>query len=278
MNEITLRESDGIYVDKIDVLTANSPFYHVDRIAKTNVLIYVTSGCIYVSEEGIEYTITPGDLILLKQGTHQYGTKLIEAGTSWIYAHFYVGDISNGSLHNISYDHLNQESIILPKFIKGLSETDIPGRLRNLIRTSESNKTLCMNRVSSSFHNILLDIYDHNTPATQYDLSDQILDYLQDNIAELLTSTNLEKRFHLTYKHLARVFSKSTGIGIMQYHTKLKLEAAARELRSSSKAISTISDELGFNDPLYFSKCFRKQYGLSPREYRKQEIILAFES
>ena len=275
MNEITLNETDRIYVDKIDFLTANTPFFHVDRIAKSNVFIYVTSGCIYVSEEGIDYEIAPGDMILLKQGTHQYGTKLIAAGTSWIYAHFYIGEIVKNEVLDFPLA-LDSSSIILPKMVHNLVQTDFLQRLKQLIRLSESNKTLCKNRVSSSFQSILLDLYEHDKPDLQKDLSDQILEYLQCRISDTLSGKEIEQDFHLTYKYLTRTFSEKNGMGILQFHTRLKMQAAAKELRSTNKNISSIVTEFGFNDALYFSKCFRKQFGISPSEYRKNQIFDAF--
>ena len=71
MHEIVIKETEGVYVEFIDLLTTHTPFYHVDRIAKYDVLIYVISGYIYVTEEEMDYEIGPGQMILLKQGTHQ---------------------------------------------------------------------------------------------------------------------------------------------------------------------------------------------------------------
>lgn len=272
MNEITLNETDGIYVEKIDFLTANTPFFHVDRITKSNVLIYVTAGCIYVSEEGTDYEITPGEMILLKQGTHQYGTKPIAAGTSWIYVHFYIGKIMDSGILDFP-ETVVSSSITFPKVIHSLLQTDFPQRLKQLIKLSESSKTLCKNRVSSSFQNILLDLYEHDRPALQLDLSDQILNYLQCRVYATLSSKEIEQNFHLTYKYLTRIFSEKNGMGILQFHTRLKMQAAAKELRSTNKTIFSIAADLKFDDALYFSKCFRKQFGISPRQYRKNQIF-----
>ena len=55
MHEIVIKETEGVYVEFIDLLTTHTPFYHVDRIAKYDVLIYVISGHIYVTEEERDY-------------------------------------------------------------------------------------------------------------------------------------------------------------------------------------------------------------------------------
>lgn len=65
-----------------------SPFVHVDRIAPFHVLIYVTSGTIYVTEDGVPCDVQPGELLFLKSGVHHWGQRQIPAGTSWYYLHF----------------------------------------------------------------------------------------------------------------------------------------------------------------------------------------------
>ena len=275
MHEIVIKETEGVYVEFIDLLTTHTPFYHVDRIAKYDVLIYVISGYIYVTEEEMNYEIGPGQMILLKQGTHQYGKKLIAAGTSWIFAHFYHGEINNAELNTMGRDDQPSE-IVLPKTVGNLSKTDIPQRLKQLIKLSDTNKTLSKNRVSSAFHTLLLDIYEQDNPLAPSDLSGQIAKYLQHRVRETLTGEEIAQQFHLTYKHLTRTFSGVYGVGIMQYHIQLKMQVAARELRSSDKSISHIAMDLGFSDPLYFSKCFRKQFGISPRNYRHNQVLKVF--
>ena len=69
MHEIVIKETEGVYVEFIDLLTTHTPFYHVDRIAKYDVLIYVISGYIYVTEEEMNSLVNalegkPGDLLL----------------------------------------------------------------------------------------------------------------------------------------------------------------------------------------------------------------------
>lgn len=52
------------------------------------------------------------------------------------------------------------------------------------------------------------------------------------------------------------------------HHLNLRLNEAARRLAETDDRISTISHQIGIDDPLYFSRRFRKRFRLSPREYR----------
>ena len=80
-------------------------------------------------------------------------------------------------------------------------------------------------------------------------------------------------------------FSEAVGMSRMQLHRKLKaltghsasefvrsqrLKLAATLLQNSDANVSEIGFQVGFNDPSYFTKCFREAYGVSPTEYSKK--------
>ena len=56
----------------------------------------------------------------------------------------------------------------------------------------------------------------------------------------------------------------------MEYFTKRKLSYANQLLRDPKRSISEISRMIGYNDPRYFFKVYKKYEGISPGEYRKQ--------
>ena len=69
-----------------------------------------------------------------------------------------------------------------------------------------------------------------------------------------------------------RVFKNEFDESIMQYHNRKRMGAVARKLRTTEGSIADICGDFGYSDPLYFSKCFKKTIGVSPREYRKNVI------
>lgn len=70
--------------------------------------------------------------------------------------------------------------------------------------------------------------------------------------------------------HFCTVFSEATGRTFKAYLTELRMKRAKELLRTSSLRTAEISDQVGYNDPHYFSLVFRKSTGLSPREFRLQ--------
>lgn len=94
--------------------------------------------------------------------------------------------------------------------------------------------------------------------------------YLQTNLAEPINHQTLSELFGLVPSYLSRLFREYKGASPSDYLTALRMEKA-RELLQSQPELHAkeIAALVGYSDPLYFSKIFKKYTGLSPSEYRK---------
>lgn len=73
------------------------------------------------------------------------------------------------------------------------------------------------------------------------------------------------------YDYLCRLFRQELHTTPHKYLASLRLQAAADILRTgTSRSVTEISRMCGYHDPLYFSRMFKKRYGVSPREYARQ--------
>ena len=71
---------------------------------------------------------------------------------------------------------------------------------------------------------------------------------------------------------LFRAFKEITGISPVEYLTRFRTDRAARLLMETDLSVSAVSNSVGYEDSLYFSKVFRKYKGISPTEARKLYI------
>jgi two-component system response regulator YesN len=74
----------------------------------------------------------------------------------------------------------------------------------------------------------------------------------------------------LSPSHLSSVFSKQMGTTITEYITEVRIAKAKELLRSSGLRAAEVAERVGYFDPNYFSTTFKKQTGMTPKEYRSQ--------
>lgn len=105
---------------------------------------------------------------------------------------------------------------------------------------------------------------------------EQCKDYIARHRTTKFSISQMAEELGFSRSYLSRRFSEQTGISIQEYILQVRLEAAANMLRFSEEQIGTIADYLCFPSQSYFTERFRKQYGKTPGEYRKENRIIDF--
>lgn len=279
MNEIEITTDSLPVVNYADCLAAAAPFYHADRIAPFNVLIYVTEGQINVTEDNTDYEIKSGELLFLKSGVHHFGRKEIAAGTEWYYVHFFTQNSTAADCRDYDYsrdadtpptqDEKMLYRVLLPKKLTGLRGTALENEIRDFTTSFHSPADERRWRANSRLFKLLSDCAFFERYSRKPTLAAEIAEYLCAHINEKFSAEALEKHFYLSYKYMAAVFKSEKRLTMQHYHRAKCMEEACRMLRSTICPISEISALLGFADVLYFSRCFKAHTGFCPSEYRK---------
>ncbi|MDD6991271.1 MAG: AraC family transcriptional regulator [Oscillospiraceae bacterium] len=260
MNEIIFNNTSMPVVSGCGLLAASEPFYHIDRTADFNVMIYVLEGAIYVTEDGSDYEIERGGLIFLKNGIHHFGKREIPKGTRWFYAHFYFNE------------QPVYESVFapLPKCLEGLLGSGAEERIMDLCDFCSLEDGSRDRYINLRFAELLSFLaYNKRENAAPLKLSDRICEFLSENISAPFSAKALEGEFFLSYKRLAAVFKAEKGMSMQQYHDRLKMSEARRLLSSTLMSVGEVAMAAGYEDPLYFSRRFRDMTGSSPTEFRR---------
>lgn len=104
----------------------------------------------------------------------------------------------------------------------------------------------------------------------QHDPVDASVQYLHANYAQDISLESIAKVVCLSKTHLAHRFSAKLGISPLKYLQHIRIEIAKRLLATTSQPVSEIAVQVGFRDPLYFSRALKAATGLSPKAYREQ--------
>lgn len=93
--------------------------------------------------------------------------------------------------------------------------------------------------------------------------------YVEDNMSRPeLTVEELSRELGMSRVHLYKKLVALTGKSPVEFIRVLRLKRAAQYLRESQMNVSEIAFQLGFNNPKYFSKYFKEEYGVTPKEYQ----------
>lgn len=96
--------------------------------------------------------------------------------------------------------------------------------------------------------------------------------YIEKNYADPdICLSSVANEVALSPNHFSTVFSQDCGITFIEYLTQVRIAQAKKLLKNSEKKSADIAYEVGFNDPHYFSFIFKKETGLSPREWRQKQ-------
>ena len=96
-----------------------------------------------------------------------------------------------------------------------------------------------------------------------------VVDYLISHPAEPFDSEFLSRMANMSQSSLRRLFKEHTGKSPGDFVKELRLVTAARRLLVSDERVSVIAYEVGFDDPNYFSRLFKENFGVSPQVYRR---------
>ncbi|MDA8235538.1 MAG: PocR ligand-binding domain-containing protein [Clostridia bacterium] len=115
-----------------------------------------------------------------------------------------------------------------------------------------------------------LEAVQKNNKVKNRQVIDGIKKFIRKNYQTNLTLEEIASSVYLSPYYASRVFKEDQNITIMDYLTKVRMEEAKKLLRNPSYQIDDIAEKLGYNDASYFSKVFRRNEGVSPKQYRKQ--------
>lgn len=94
-----------------------------------------------------------------------------------------------------------------------------------------------------------------------------VKEYVRENYGEKLTLAAIASKIGISQGYLSSVFKKQTGGNLNDYINQMKIEKAKELLEKHEYMMYEISDMLGFENPYYFSKVFKKLTGITPSEY-----------
>lgn len=184
--------------------------------------------------------------------------------------------------HALSYIKQSGFSVDLPVRLIGDSSNDIFHEFAHIHGLGYDKKNFLayqgflyyilfyLTHTSATLHSLTSSFtYIDNSKISKLDYVQKVIDIIQSSYQCEIIVEEISTKLSLNRSYLAKIFKDHTGFSIKQYLIDYRLNIASILLRDPNKTVSEIALEVGFKDPLYFSKAFHKKYNMSPTEYKK---------
>ncbi len=250
---------------------------------------YVKHGeCIHYFNE-VPHKLTKGNIFILPPNV-PHSISTCEAKNIELIGMDFTESFINEEIYNQSDNHLFDFAYIEP-FIVSLDEIKPTFQLDGtIVKTIETllEETLAEFKTQEKYHQLfikanLLKIlaivtreYDRGIDPEKQNIIDrykqtmnEALNYMRANYQNKIYLEEVCRIAMMSPTYFSYVFKQITGRTFTEYLNYLRIMEAKQLLGSSSKTVSGISYEVGFNDPAYFDRVFKKEVGMSPGKYRK---------
>lgn len=97
-----------------------------------------------------------------------------------------------------------------------------------------------------------------------------IVDYMKENYVQHISVDEIARHAFMSVTYVTKIFREIMGDTPINYLISIRLGHAAELLKEGNLTIQAVSKQVGYDDPYYFSKLFKRRYGVSPTEYKNR--------
>jgi len=246
--------------------------YRIVRPAGTHdwLIILGVSGGGLIRYEGRKFSLKPRQLAVFKPEVfHDYGTDPQIGHWALIWAHFHA---PSSWLPLLNWPEPIPGALVLDLPRGTAAARRIVDAFQEMYRLATSTLPrrdwLAMNALEGLL--LRCDALVSHSRANPDPRLETVTAHIQRHLAEPLSLQVLAAMAHLSVSQLSFLFRRHLRVSPHLYIENCRMDLARRLLQFPSLSVKEVADRCGYNDSLYFSKCFRGHSGFSPSDYREQ--------
>jgi YesN/AraC family two-component response regulator len=261
--------TSGLYFTEIgEIEVDGGTIWSSDKKLENNILVFCTKGSGIVMISGEQIPVSGDQFFIIPKGEVFKYYSVINENSKLLVVHF------NG-----------KNSALMGKGFSVVRNL-IPS-VNNLVANREMLFDEIFNNLSKGFHDENLEyvnfcfghllatfIYANKTSDDLAEESNPVIrraiDFMNKSLHLKLSLNQISKEAGYSSTYFTTLFKKETNYSPLSYFSHLKIVKACEFLDYTRIKVKEISFSLGYTDPYYFTKDFKKKMGLSPRQYRKR--------
>lgn len=239
---------------------------HHSRSRKNGIKEYIFLYCLegegWIKINKKTIRLTPNTAFIIPENTaHKYGSSVKDAWSIyWI--HF------SGNYAATLYKRFSTSVDEAIKIAFDESRINLLNEIIKLLENDFSDEKIEMTHFKLiTFLSSLC--YSNTLDNTIEDKISHSIAFMKTNLNQVLSIDALANQACYSVSRYSELFKQKTGYSPIQFFIRLKIQKSCEYLYFTNLNIKEICKEVGFDDPYYFSRMFKKQIGLSPMQYKK---------
>ena len=233
----------------------------------------VTEGKGCISANNVSVNVEKGDIFI----SFPYDTHSIEAdpreGMNYSFCAFFLKDAELlSALEKLSVNYgKTSDRIIHSDTVNSLLATAISETGKERLHQKQYIEAVFTQMIIQIIRAFNKQSQNVATPSKREELCFQVMDYINTHIYSISSLEEIAEQFRYDYTYISKIFTKTTSKSISEYYRFQRLEVARALIHEDRLKMTEIAEKLKYSSIYSFSKAFKKQYGVSPREYKKRE-------
>lgn len=215
------------------------------------------------------FDVDPGDMVLFPPHTIHYYGRHPDADRWW---HRWIYFQPRAFWMTWLAWRENRHGIFVQRHLDSDIFNELEKLFSEVVSWSVQNDVLSVELATNLLERVVLLAAKQNQSAEVLrDLDERLLvviKYMADNLHRPLSVTEVAQHSCLSPSRLGHLFSAKFGKSIVRWREEQRIQFASNLLQLSNRPVKQIAAEVGYEDPLYFSRVFRRRVGLSPKAFR----------
>ena len=229
------------------------------------ILLYCAKGEGFLFLQTKKFKLTPNSFIIIPPNLSHHYRSSESKPWSIYWVHF------TGKYANIIYSrYTNNQNLEIKSIPYYKNRLNLFNKIISLLENGFSERNLEVANIHF-LHFISSLVYQSEINSSSYtkDAVTKSINYMKKNIEYPLTIKQLANKHNLSVSRYSELFNKKTGYSPIKYFIQLKIQKSCQYLYFTDLNLKEISTKVGFEDPFYFSRTFKKLMGVSPSKYKK---------
>ena len=224
-------------------------------------IMMIQKGELEIPMDEKKITAGPGSVIIFPPNypySYSYpGGEPLE----YLWVHF-TGSYATSLLEECGFSHL-------PFFATAKSDRRVSDKFSKLFEAFEAKRRLQRQELACILEQIILSVSNNIFSADDSGTLEKSIRYIRSSYNKKLSVPELAAMENLSNSRYIALFNEYMGMPPSSYIIGLRISAACELLRNTDMSIKQIGILVGYSDPHFFSKLFKKHVGMSPKDYKQ---------